>query len=410
MELKGRPVVFLDNPGGTQTPREVIEAVRSYYLEMNANQGGSFKTSQDTDAMVEEARRALADMLNAASPGEIVLGANMTTLTMHMSRCLARELNPGDEVVVTRLDHDANISPWLLVAEDRGAVVRWVDFDPSDCTIDMRAFAQAITERTKLVAVGYASNATGTITDIEGVVKLAHGAGALVYVDAVAFAPHRSIDVQQLNCDFLVCSAYKFYGPHVGILYGKTEHLERISACKLRPAPATPPGKFETGTLNLEGIAGTLAAVNYLAGIGQRYGRAHEPRHQGFAGRRMRLRTAFDVITEHEQELVAAMIEAVAGHQGVRIYGITDPNRFVERVPTVSFTWGERPPADLAAALGREGMFAWSGNYYALATMDFLGLEQSGGMVRVGAAHYNTLQEIERLHDGLGRAGRAVRG
>ena len=398
---KDQPVVFLDNPGGTQVHASVAEAMTDYLLHHNANHGGAFATSQRSDEILHEAHVAMADMLNAASPDEIAFGPNMTTLTLGISRALAREIGPGDEIVVTRMDHDANISPWLLVAEDRGATVRWADFDVEDYTLDMEGLRALINERTKVVAVGYASNALGTVNDVATIVRWAHEAGALAFVDAVQYAPHGPIDVQALDCDLLVCSAYKFMGPHLGVLYGKYELLDRLRAYKVRPAPADPPGKYETGTQNHEGIAGTLAAVNYLAGIGQQYGQEYQDRFPGFSGRRLDLKTGLTVLREYDHVLSAAILDELETLPGVQIHGITDRNRLHERVPTVSFTWGDRHPRDIAAALGEQGIFVWDGNYYALAVTERLGLEGKGGMVRIGAVHYNTEEEIKRLGEAL---------
>jgi len=396
-----RPAVFLDNPGGTQVHQSVIDATTDYYLHANANHGGVFATSQRSDEILHEAHAAMADMLNAASPDEIVFGPNMTTLTLGISRALARDLGPGDEIVVTHMDHDANISPWLLVAEDRGATVRWADFDVEDYTLDMAALRGLINRNTKIVAVGYASNATGTVHDVKTIVDWAHEAGALAFVDAVQYAPHGPIDVQALDCDLLACSAYKFYGPHIGVLYGKYDLLDRLQAYKVRPAPADPPGKYETGTQNHEGIAGTLAAVNYLAEIGEQYGTAYADRFSGFSGRRLALKKGMAVLREYDHVLSAAILDELEMLPGVRIHGIADRNRLGERVPTVSFTWGDRHPRDIAAALGEQGVFVWDGNYYALAVTTRLGLEEGGGMVRIGAVHYNTVEEIRRLGDAL---------
>ncbi|RME43937.1 MAG: cysteine desulfurase-like protein [Chloroflexi bacterium] len=397
----GHPVVFLDNPGGTQVVESVIEAIADYLRHDNANLGGAFPTSQRTVALVEEARAAMADFLNAASPAEIVFGPNMTTLTFSISRALAREIGPGDEIVVTRLDHDANITPWVFVAEERGATVRWADFDPADCTLHMAGLRELINERTRIVAIGYASNATGTINDVATITRWAHEAGALVYVDAVQYAPHGPIDVQALGCDFLACSAYKFFGPHVGILYGRLDLLDQLRAYKVRPASNKPPGKFETGTQNYEGIAGTLAAVNYLAEVGRQYGGVYASGFPGFSGRRLHLKTGLTAIQAYEQHLSAAILQELVTLPGVRIHGITEPERLRQRVPTVSFTWEGRHPREIATALGERGIFVWDGNYYAVAVTERLGVEQQGGMVRVGAVHYNTTDEIARLGEAL---------
>jgi cysteine desulfurase family protein (TIGR01976 family) len=397
----GRPAVFLDNPGGTQVPATVVDAMRDYLVRNNANHGGVFPTSQRSDAILAEAHAAMADMLGAASPAEIVFGANMTTLTFSLSRALARELGPGDEVVVTRMDHDANIAPWLLAAEDRGARVRWVDFDVEDYTLDMEGLHAALNEHTRLVAVGYASNALGTVNDVATIVRWAHDAGALAFIDAVQYAPHGPIDVQALDCDFLVCSAYKFYGPHVGVVYGRRELLERLRAYKVRPAPDGPPDKFETGTLNHEGIAGTLAAVEYLAGLGEQYGARFAARFPGFSGRRLHVRAGLAALRDYDHVLSAAILAELERVPGLRIHGITERRRLDERVPTVSFTWPGHHPQQVARALGEQGIFVWDGNYYALEVTRRLGVEEQGGMVRVGAVHYNTVAEIERLGQAL---------
>lgn len=396
-----RPVVFFDNPGGTQVPQSVIDAMVDYLTHHNANHGGAFATSRRSDEILHEAHVAMANLLNAASPDEVVFGPNMTTLTLGISRALARDLGPGDEIVVTRMDHDANIAPWLLIAEDTGATVRWADFDVEDYTLDMDALRELINARTKIVAVGYASNATGTVHDVEAIIDRAHEVGALAFVDAVQYAPHGPIDVQALGCDLLACSAYKFFGPHQGILYGTYELLDRLRAYKVRPAPALPPGKYETGTQNHEGIAGVLAAVNYLAEVGQQFGAPFADRFPGLSGRRLDLKAGMTVLREVDHVLSAAILDELETLPGVRIHGITDRKRLVERVPTVSFTWGERQPRAIAAALGEQGIFVWDGNYYALSVSERLGLESSGGMVRVGAVHYNTVEEIHRLGEAL---------
>ena len=381
------PVVFLDNPGGTQVHRSVVEAMADYLIHSNANHGGAFATSQRSDAILHEAHAAMAELLNAASPEEIVFGPNMTTLTLGVSRALAREIGPGDEIVVTRMDHDANISPWLLIAQDRGATVRWADFDVEDYTLNMDALRGLINDRTKIVAVGYASNATGTVHDVKTIVDWAHDAGALAFVDAVQYAPHGPIDVQALDCDLLACSAYKFFGPHIGVLYGKYDLLDRLQAYKVRPAPKLPPGKYETGTQNHEGIAGTLAAANYLAEIGEQYGQLYEDRFLGFSGRRLHLKTGMTALREYDHVLRAAILDELETLPNVHIHGITDRTRLDERVPAVSFTWEGHPPREIAAALGEQGIFVWDGNYYALAVTERLGLEGKGGMVRIGAVH-----------------------
>lgn len=395
------PAVFLDNPGGTQVPQSVIDAMRDYLTLHNSNRGGAFETSRQTDAVIAEARAAAADFLNAESPREIVFGPNMTTLTFSLSRALGRELQPGDEIVVTHLDHDANIAPWQLLAEDRGATLRWADFNLEDYALDMHHLRNLINDRTRIVAVGYASNALGTVNDVSTIISWAREAGALTFIDAVQYAPHAPIDVQALDCDLLAVSAYKFFGPHAGVLYGRYDLLDRLRAYKVRPAPSDPPGKFETGTQNHEGIAGTLAAIDYLAEIGQQYGEPYADQFAGFSGRRLRLRTGMSVLRAYDHVLSTALLDELETLPDVQIHGITDRTRLDERVPTVSFTWSGRHPRDIAAALGERGIFVWDGNYYALAVTERLGVEDKGGMVRIGAVHYNTVAEIRRLGETL---------
>jgi cysteine desulfurase family protein (TIGR01976 family) len=397
-----RPAVFFDNPGGTQIARQSAGRIQKYLMECNANHEGAFKTSRDSDAMLDQAHQAMADMLNASRREEIVFGANMTTLTLSLSRALARTFNPGDEIVVTRLDHDANISPWLLAAEDRGCKITWVDFDVEDCTLKLDDFERALARKPKLVAFGYASNAVGTINPVHQITRMAHEAGALVYVDAVQYAPHGPIDVQDIGCDFLVCSAYKFFGPHAGILYGRYDLLDKLTAYKVRPAPALPPGKFETGTQNHEGIAGVLGAVEYLAWVGDTFGGEGEAwREAGFSGQKLSVHKGLAAIRSYEMDLSRALIQAIESVLGTRIYGITDPKKMDQRVPTVSFRLEGKHPRAIAEALGNEGFYVWDGNYYALAVTDRLGVETSGGMVRVGAAHYNTVDEVARFGEAL---------
>jgi cysteine desulfurase family protein (TIGR01976 family) len=386
-----QPVVFLDNPGGTQAPQTVIDAMVNYLQHDNANHNGVFATSQRSDAMLQEAHQAMADMLGAASADEIVFGANMTTLTFGLSRAIGQWLKPEDEIIVTHLDHDANITPWVLMARDAGAKVRWVDFYPEDCTLNMKDLEAQISKKTKLVACGYASNAVGTINDVKTIVQLAHKAGALVFVDAVQYAPHGPIDVQALDCDFLACSAYKFFGPHEGILYGKYDLLDKLPAYKVRPAGNKPPYKFETGTQNHEGIAGTLAAVEYIASLA---GPAK-------SDRRSRILAGIQAIEKYEQVLIEKLVQGLQQIRGLKIYGITNPGRFNQRVPTVSFRLQGFTPHQVAEYLGKEGIFVWDGNYYALAVTERLDIEKLGGMVRVGLVHYNTMEEIERLVNSL---------
>ena len=387
---------FFDNPGGTQVPQSVIDAVSDYYKTSNSNTHGAFATSQRTDAVITEARHAFADFLNARSPDEIVFGPNMTTLTFNISRAIGRVLDEGDEIIVTRLDHDADIAPWLAL-EERGAIIRWVDIHPDDCTLDMADFEKHLSTKTKVVAVGGASNAVGSMTDLKTIVPLAHMAGALVFIDAVHLAPHEPIDVQDLACDLLACSAYKFYGPHLGVLYGKSDLLKRLMPYKVRPAGNAAPDKFETGTANHEGIAGARAAIDYLAALGEKYGTPHAVEFKSFTGRRLHLKAAMTAIKKYERDLFTRLMRGLRELPGIQIYGITDYARFGYRTPTVAFTLKGKTPREIAEQLGREKIYVWDGNYYALALMERLGLEEHGGAVRVGLAHYNTAAEVERF-------------
>ena len=402
---KAFPAVFLDNPGGTQVAQSTLDRVAAYLVQNNANHGGAFPTSQQSDAVLEEAHAAMADFYNARRADEIVFGANMTTLTLYLSRSLARTWNPGDEIVVTRLDHDANISPWVLAAQDRGCTIRWVDFHPENGTLNLDEMRKALEHKPRLVAVGYASNALGTINPVDQIVKMAHEAGALVYIDAVQYAAHGPIDVQSVDCDFLVSSAYKFFGTHEGILYGRYDLLEELFAYKVRPAPNELPDKFETGTQNHEGIAGVLGAIEYLEWVGKTFGGEYaEKYNRDFSGRRLHLKQAMSAIRAYEFDLSRAVLDILEEMPGVTIYGLTDRRRLEERVPTVSFTLKGWHPRKVAEALAKEGVYVWDGNYYALGVTERLGLEESGGMVRVGPVHYNTVDEIYRLGEALGNS------
>jgi len=398
-----RPEVFFDNPGGTQIARQALARVNSYLLENNANHEGAFATSIASDAILEEAHQAMADFYHADSPEEIVFGNNMTTLTLHISRSISRDWQAGDEIVVTRLDHDANVTPWVLAAQDRGCKVSWVDFDLEDGTLNLDQLQMALERKPRLLAVGYASNSLGTINPVAKIIQMAHTLGTLVYIDAVQYAPHGPIDVQKLDCDFLISSAYKFFGTHAGILYGKREHLEKLFAYKVRPATNHLPGKWETGTQNHEGIAGVLGAIEYFEWVGKEFGteQGEGLMESGYQGRRLALKQAMVAIHTHELELSRALLEALQSVPDLTIYGLTDVRRLEERVPTFSFRMNALPPRAIAEKLAGEGIYVWDGNYYAINVTEQLGLEDKGGMLRVGAVHYNTLQEVERLKNGL---------
>jgi len=399
-----RDAIFLDNPAGTQVARTVLDRMNNYLVEHNANHEGAFATSRESDALVEETRQTAADFINARDSQEIVFGPNMTSLTFNLSRSLVRTFNPGDEIVVTRLDHDANITPWVMAAEDHGCKVRWVDFHPEDGSLNMDDMQAAINRHPRLVAVGYASNALGTINPVAKITQMAHEAGSLVYIDAVQYAPHGPIDVQRLGCDFLVCSSYKFFGPHMGVLYGRYDLLDRLTAYKVRPAPQDPPGKFETGTGNFEGMCGVLGALEYIEWVGETFGEEHAERYAGeFSGRRLKLKQGMSAIRSYEFDLSQALLDILAETPGVTIWGIKDTRRLEERVPTCAFTLKGKSPRQVAEELDEENIYVWDGNYYALAVTERLGLEDSGGMVRVGPVHYNTVEEVSRFGEALGR-------
>jgi cysteine desulfurase family protein (TIGR01976 family) len=436
--VNGQPAVFFDGPGGTQVPQRVIDAIANYLRESNANTGGAYATSRRTDAMIAEARAAMADFLRCAAD-EVIFGQNMTSLTYMMSRSIGRDLHSGDEILLTRLDHDANVSPWLQMAEDRKLTVRWAEINEADCTLDMRDLASKINAKTKLVAVGYASNAVGTINPVKEIIALAHKAGALAYIDAVHYAPHGLIDVAALDCDFLVSSTYKFFGPHMGVLFGKREHLQSLRPYKVRPLVDAIPFRWEHGTLNHEGIAGIAACVDYIADIGPEgtcrdsrprlsgspdaSGRDSRPRlsggpevsgrgviareeeEGGKTERRAAIEAAYATIHEHELTLLSRAIKGLQQIPGLKIYGISDPARFSSDKPQRCATLavrmlGKNPahtPAQLAIKLGERGIFTWDGNYYALNLTEQLDVEKSGGFLRIGLVHYNTIEEVDRL-------------
>jgi cysteine desulfurase family protein (TIGR01976 family) len=387
--LAGAPVVFADAPGGTQVPETVIDAMAAYLRRSNANTHGPFVTSQETDAVIAEAHRAAADLVGA-KPQEVVFGPNATSLVFQVSRAIGRTLTPGDEVVVTKLDHDANIRPWLMAAEDAGATVRWVEIRDEDVTLDVASFEAALTERTKVVAFTLASNAVGTVTPATELARLVHArTGAVVAIDAVHAAQHRRIDVAELGADVLVCSPYKIFGPHMGLLFGRGELLRTLRAYKVRPASEELPYRWETGTQNHEAFAGFVAAVGYLGELG------------GDRERRSSVTKGMARVRAHEAELSRRFLEAVATSDTVRLYGIADPGRLDERTPTFAVRVGDQHPLDTAKALGERGIFVWDGHYYALELMERLGLEETGGAVRIGFCHYNTEAEVDRVVEAL---------
>ena len=416
--VNGQPAVFFDGPGGTQVPQRVIDAISDYLAHSNANTCGAYATSRRTNAVIDSARAAMADFLHCDND-EVVFGPNMTTLTYAMSRAIGRELREGDEILLTHLDHDGNVSPWRAL-EEHGVKVQFVEINEADCTLDLDDLKRKLTDRTKLVAVGYASNAVGTINPVEEIIRLAHQHGALAYIDAVHYAPHGPIDVRALDCDFLVCSTYKFFGPHMGVLYGKRDHLQRLKPYKLRANTEAIPNRWEWGTLNHECIAGIAACVEYLADLGR------QSTHDGSAGvpparsqhsksplsttdagempalpRRAALQAAYEHIQRHERILLEKLIAGLLAIPALKFYGICDPQHFDQRCPTVAVRIPGFTPLELATQLGERGFFTWDGNYYALNLSERLDVEKNGGFLRIGLAHYNTEEEVERFLQAL---------
>lgn len=387
----GRPRVYFDNPAGTQVPQQVITRTVECLTERNANLGGYFPTTVQAGQLVDEAHQAMADFYNARSPHEIVFGQNMTSLTFHFSRCLGKKLKRGDEIVLSRMDHDANISPWLLLADDLGLVVRWMDFDTGTYEFPANALRKVLSEKTRLVALGMASNCTGTVNDVKAFAMQAKAAGALVYVDAVQYAPHYAIDVQDLGADVLVSSAYKWFGPHQGVLWAREELLKETFAYKVRPATDEPGHKFETGTLSHEGMAGCLGAIEYLEQFGTG------------GTRRERIATAWGKLADYEMKLTLKLIQGLRGLKGVTVRGVTSDNAMHRRVPTVSMTVEGHHPDVLAQGLARDNIFTWSGHNYAIEPVGRMGLMETGGVLRIGLAHYNTEVEVSSLLDSLTR-------
>ncbi|MFO1091482.1 MAG: cysteine desulfurase-like protein [Hyphomicrobiales bacterium] len=392
----GRPRVYFDNPAGTQVPTRVIERATRAYVEQNANLGGAFETSRRASALVEEAHEAVARFYNAKSAKEIVFGQSMTALTYHISRCLSRGWTSSDEIILSRMDHDANVAPWLQAAEDRGVTVRWLDFDPDTYEFPDRAIDDLLSSRTRLVAVGYASNCTGTINDVTAICAKARAAGALSYIDAVQFAPHGVIDVEAVGCDFLVSSAYKFFGPHIGVLFGREPILEAMFAYQVRPAQQGLPKRFELGTGSREGMAATLGALEYIASLAGSTPGAAEPTREALA-------KGMQALADHEQGLTLRLIEGLKQVRGLTVRGITSANAMHRRVPTVSFTLERHHPDALAKGFADDNIFVWSGHNYAIEPVGRMGLLDKGGVLRVGLAHYNTAGEVDALLQRLDR-------
>ena len=389
--------IYFDNPAGTQVSAGVVAAMQACLIESNANVHGNFRTSDKVDALIAEAHQAMADMLNAESPDEIVFGQNMTSLTLHMSRSIGRALKRGDRITLSRMDHDANVGPWLMLAEDLGLEIDWLEFDTETFEFDLAHLDRHVTAKTRLVCVGAASNLTGTINDVKTICARAREVGALSYIDAVQAVPHIATDVQDLGCDFLVCSAYKFFGPHQGILWGRREVLESLTPYKVRPAPAEIPGCFETGTQSHEGMAGTLAAVDYFAWVGSEMAADYHAAYAHLSGRARSVHAAMDCLFDYETALARHLIEGLRRLPGVRIQGITDPSAMDRRVPTVSFTVADVSSEAIAKEFAKNNIFVWTGDVYAVEVARALGVEGSGGVVRVGPVHYNSSAEIDVL-------------
>jgi cysteine desulfurase family protein (TIGR01976 family) len=389
-QVGGRPAVFFDGPGGSQVPRRVIDAVADCLAHHNANEGGLFATSREAGEIVAAAHKAVADLLGSDDPDLVVFGPNMTSLTFALGRSLARVWSPGDEVVVTRLDHDANVTPWVLAAKEAGAVVQFLDVDPAECSLRLDRLKGLLSPQTRLVALGVASNAVGTINPVAEIAAAAHRVGALVFLDAVHAVPHLLADVRRWGADFLVCSAYKFFGPHLGVLWGRRELLERLPAYKIRPAPETLPGRWMTGTPSFEAIAGTGAAVDYLADLGRQVAPIAP------AGRREALAAAFAAIRRHESTLTARLLAGLARRPSWHVWGVVAEDRLGGRVPTFGLTHERHTPRQLAKALAERGIFVWSGDFYALGLVEALGLAPEG-MLRIGLLHYNTAEEVDRF-------------
>lgn len=399
IEVDGRKRIYLDGAGGTQMPQSVIDAMVHYMIYDNGNYGGYFDTSIATDKMLIDVRKILADFFNAPSYREVILGPNMTTLTFSLVWSISKDIKPGDEIVISRMGHGGNIDAWACL-EEYGAKVNFLEINTEDCTLDYDMAEKLINPKTKIVAVGLASNATGTINDIKRLARLAHDAGAMIFVDAVHYAPHLPMDVVELEADFLACSAYKFFGPHTGFIWGKMEHLERIDPHRPWPEFSEVPSKYNLGTPNMEGLTGTIAALEYLASIGKEYGKKFEDRYKkkGFKGRRLELKKAMEAIGEYELELGKRLNKGLKKIKDLKVYGITKEKDFDKRCPTFSFTLKEYTSAEICKKMNEEGIFVWNGEegFGALELVKYLDLVKRGGLLRVSIEHYNTAEEIDR--------------
>ena len=394
---EGKTRIYLDNPGGTQVPREVLNRMENYLIKTNANHAGVFRTSVESDKVLQEAHQGMAELLNAKNVDEIVFGANMTTLTFAVSRSIGRLLNRRDTILLTYMDHEGNVGPWMHLARDLGLKVKWLKFNLKTYEYDLDELAELLSDgNVRLLAINYASNCLGTVNDVKTITEMAHQSDTIVFVDAVQYVPHGPADVQNLGCDFLVCSPYKFFGPHQGVLWGKYELLQRLESYKVRPADNGPPGKYETGTQSHEGQAGTLGVIEYLEWIGESMGKEYQDNFKEFSGRRKNLHAAMQSIQEYEQILSERLISGLQMFPNVQIAGISNKKDFSRRVPTVSFTVKNINPRKIAQKLADENIFVWHGHNYALEAIRLMGVEDSGGVIRIGPVHYNTIQEIDR--------------
>ncbi len=400
---EGKPRIYLDNPGGTQVPRHVLDRMENYLINTNANHAGVFRTSVESDKVLQEAHQGMADLLNASNADEIVFGANMTTLTFAISRSIGKLLNRGDTILLTHMDHEGNVGPWMHLAEDMGLKIKWLKFNLSTFEYDLNELSELLSEgNVRLAAINYASNCLGTVNDIKKITEMAHQYDTMVFVDAVQYVAHGPADVQNLDCDFFVCSPYKFFGPHQGVLWGKYELLQKLESYKVRPADDVPPGKYETGTQSHEGQAGTLGVIEYLEWIGESMGKEFQKNFNELSGRRKKLHAAMQAIQEYELILSERLINGLQEFPDLQIAGINNKKDFLRRVPTVSFSVKNKNPQKMAQKLADENIFVWHGHNYALEVVRLMGLEDSGGVVRIGPVHYNTIQEIDRTLEVLG--------
>ena len=401
----GLPRTYLDNPAGTQVPEEVLDATRAALVDFNANMNGRFRTSQQATELVREAHRAMADFYGAASAEEITFGPNMTTLTFQMARLLGPLFREGDEIITTHMEHEGNNTPWRRMAAERGLVVKTLPWNRETYEFDLAELERLITPRTKFAALNYASNILGTINPVEQMVAMLKPAGVITYVDAVQYAPHGVIDVQRLGCDFLVSSSYKFYGPHQGVLYGRREITEPLDAYRLRVVPDRIPDKFETGCQSLAGQAAVIGAIDYLRWVGREWGGDHvaPATAAGRSQRTAEIHAAMHAMVEYEKTLSERLIGGLRSLPGVVVHGITDPAAFDRRVPTISISHPAMDPAAAATFLDQHGVYVWNGHNYALPVIEFLGLQDRGGVVRIGPTHYNTLEEVDRVVEFVGQ-------